>query len=44
LGPCVPGRCCWNSPSWGPSRARKSRRESGLRPSMVTVGPSAAGA
>ena len=44
LGPCVPGRCCWNSPSWGRSRGSRSRPWSAWRPSIATVGPCGAGA
>ena len=29
LGPCVPARCCWNSPSWGRARGSRSRPWSG---------------
>ena len=32
LGPCVPGRCCWSSPSWGRSRGSRSRLWSAWRP------------
>ena len=41
---CVPGRCCWNSPSWGRSRGSRSRPWSAWRPSIATVGPCGAGA
>ena len=44
LGPCVPGRCCWNSRSWGPSIASRSRPWLAWRRSIATVGPCRAGA
>ena len=44
LAPCVRGRCCWNSPSWGRSRGSKSRPWSAWRPSIATAGPCAVGA
>ena len=43
LGPCVPGRCCWNSPSWGPSIAGRSQRWWAWRHSIATVEPSVVG-
>jgi hypothetical protein len=43
LGPCVPGRCSWNSLSWGRSPGSRSRRWWVSRPCIVTVGPSVGG-
>ena len=43
IGPCVPGRCCWNSRSWGPSIAGKSQRWWAWRHSIAIVGPSVVG-
>src|SRR5438445_10447346 len=31
-GPCVPARCCWNSPSWGRSRGSRSQPWVGVAP------------
>ena len=44
LGPYVPARCCWNSPSWGRSRDSRSRPWSAWHLSIATVGPSVVGA
>src|SRR5262245_53469948 len=44
LAPCVPGRWCWNSPSWGRSRGSRLRPWLVWRHSIATVGRCGVGA